>query len=81
MGWAIGALVLIGAVVLGSLVLMKTRARAGDLEPDPLFIVGIPLAGTGAALVVTTPPVAAALIAVGLALIVTGAIRSVDSTQ
>lgn len=78
MEWAIAALVVVGLVTLGGLALVKRRTPGEEIDLDSLFLVGIPLAGSGAALLATSVPVAIAVIALGLALIVIGSIRSAN---
>lgn len=80
MEWAIAALIVVGVVTLGGLALAKRRSPDGEIDVDPLFLAGIPLTGAGAALIATTVPVAVGLIALGLALIVIGSIRSASKS-
>lgn len=73
---AVALLVVLGLIALALLVVAKRRSDAGEEEPDPLFIVGITLAGAGSALVSAVGPGMISLTAVGVLLIAAGIIRT-----
>ena len=72
-GIVVGVLLLIGLVVL---VVARRRAGAPPEEADPYFIAGIALSGSGAALFATIGPVGAAMLAMGVVLMVVGITRT-----
>lgn len=81
MTWVIAALVTVGVITLLALVM----ARRGDAETpehtDPLFLVGMPVAGAGAALVATLGLPALGMVAVGVVLMTVGIVRGRDRTR
>lgn len=74
-GIIIGALLLVGLVLL---VVMQRRETAPAEEVDPLFITGIAISGSGAALFATIGPVGAGLLAMGVVLMAVGIARTRD---
>lgn len=76
--WVLAGLVLGGlAAVVLAVFAYRRRGRLDVAdEPDPLFILGISLAGTGAALTAAIGPAMLGMSAVGVALIVIGIRRT-----
>lgn len=76
MTWTVVALVGVGAVALVVLVWARSRSREEPTEADPVLILGIALAATGAATIPTLGWFMVGVLAVGLVLMLVGIIRS-----
>lgn len=76
MAWVIVALILVGILTAVAFVFVRRRAADEPTALEPLFYVGMPLSGAGAALIATNGPLAFALVGLGVALMVIGAVRS-----
>ena len=76
MNWLVITLLVLGGIALIGLV--WARLRAGDQAEgaDPIFALGIALAGTGAATITTLGMFMIVVLAVGLVLIAIGVRRS-----
>ncbi len=76
MEWMVVGLIVLGVVALVVLWVVR-REVPDDAEPvDPLLVVGIPVAGAGAALITTLGPASYVMLGVGVVLLVAGAWRS-----
>jgi hypothetical protein len=72
MTWTLVALLVLGAATATWLVWAGRHRREPPDGPDPLFITGIALAGTGAATITTLGPAMLGVLAVGILLMAIG---------